>query len=352
MANPAPTGEWRTPGHLAVWSGEAGTIAFYDKYSDPDGEDGWLEFLVRWMPSGTPVLGSPVAGSQTVSGGQSTWFVGNSLFGGEFHWKHLARDVSGEASGYFGDFALFVNNPPGAPALGSPQAGAAVPTPQPVLSLTGANPDPDGDWVAWDYKVTTGAGCTGTVAASSGWLPMGATTWTPPLGALKDGQDYYWCARSTDFVGRHYGSANGPWSSARLLKIRLPKRGTQSYWPMFSRGPLSVNEATGNLFLAVPGPSFSSVAGAIGGGFSYNLFDTNASVFNAASGSAWTAGITGAPAKLVDHNLLSGDASSTRSSGWRRTALVPTTPTLRAATLTRLAPATPRSWPRPRRGSS
>jgi RHS repeat-associated protein len=306
MANPSAEGSWRSPGNGAVWNGKPGVLDFHDKYVDPDGEDGWLWFSV-WEPGIGQVLNTPVEGSYTSAGGQSTWFVGNSLESGWYVWTEWAKDVSGEQQGppFPDEWSLYVNEPPGAPTLSAPLAGATVPTPQPVLSLSGAS-DAEGDYLAWEYKVTSDAGCN-TLVTSSGWLPMGATTWTPPLGALKDGQDYYWCARATDFVGRHYGGSEGPWSAARQVKIRLPKRGLQSYWPMFSRGPVSVNEATGNLVVSVPGPSFSSAAGSIGGGFTYNLFDNRGSVFTAATGSAWSVGVDGAPAKLIDHNLLSGD---------------------------------------------
>jgi RHS repeat-associated protein len=304
MAAPFPSGEWRTPGHGAIWNGSPYVfLDFHDKYVDPDGANGWLWFSL-WWPGVGQMIGTPIRGTQAPSGGQSTWFVGNSLYSGAFQWAHWAEDITGEVGGAAGEYTLYVNNPPVTPTPIAPVAGATVATPQPVLSISGS--DPDGDYIAWEYRVTSDAGCS-TVVTSSGWLPMGSTTWTPPLGALKDGQDYYWCARATDFVGRHYGSGESGWSAARLVKIRLPKRGVQSYWPMFSRGPLSVNEATGNLVISVPGPSFSSAAGSIGGGFSFNSFDTRGSVLPAATGAAWTAAFDGAPAKLVDHNLLSGD---------------------------------------------
>ncbi len=76
---------------------------------------------------------------------------------------------------------------------------------------------------------------------------------------------------------------------------------------MFQRGPLAVNEATGNLVLGVPGPSFSSVAGTLGAGFTYNQFDSRGSIFSAATGAAWVASLPGVPTKLVDHNLLTGN---------------------------------------------
>ena len=305
MGPPAPTGEWRTPFDAAIWNGRGASVQFYDKYADPDGHDGWLWF--RLKQGGVDVSGTPAQGNLAPSGGQSTWWTSVDVNGGVYAWDHRAQDVTNEWSGYFGEFTLYVNNPAYTPTAIAPAAGATLPTPQPVLSVSGGAPwDWESDYIGREYRVTSDSGCN-TVVASSGWLPMGATTWTPPLGALKDGQDYYWCARATDFVARHYGSGESAWSSPRLLKIRLPKRGVQSYWPMFSRGPLSVNEATGNLVISVPGPGFSSAAGSIGGSFTFNSFDTRGSVFPAAAGSAWVTAFDGAPAKLVDHNLLTGD---------------------------------------------
>lgn len=305
MGPPAPTGEWRTPGDGGVWNGRGSSVQFYDKYWDPDGHDGWLWF--RLKQGGVDVSGTPAQGNLATSGGQSTWWTSVDVNGGVYAWDHRAQDVTNEWSGYFDEFTLYVNNPAYTPTPIAPATGATLPTPQPVLSVSGGPPwDWESDYIAREYRVTSDSGCN-TVVVSSGWLPMGATTWTPPLGALKDGQDYYWCARATDFVGRHYGSGESAWSSPRLLKIRLPKRGVQSYWPMFSRGPVSVNEATGNLVISVPGPSFSSAAGSIGGSFTFNSFDTRGSVFPAATDSAWVTAFDGAPAKLIDHNLLTGD---------------------------------------------
>ena len=156
--------------------------------------------------------------------------------------------------------------------------------------------------------MTPNAGCSGVPVASSGWLPNTSTAWTVPAGALRDGQDYYWCAKATDYVTRYCCTNESTWSSARLLKVRLPKLGVQSYWPMFQRGPLAVNEATGNLVVNLPGPSFASAAGTIGGGFVYNALDTRpgASSRRRLGRRGWRRS-RAAHQKLIDHNLMTGN---------------------------------------------
>jgi RHS repeat-associated protein len=125
---------------------------------------------------------------------------------------------------------------------------------------------------------------------------------------LKDGQTYYWCAYTNDWVSRNYGTNQSPMSATGGFTVHLPKMGSRSYWPMWQSGALSVNEATGNLVLSVPGPSFTTSAGTVGVGFTFNSLDTRPSALPVPSGAgAWTfAEDSGAPAKLIDHSVLTG----------------------------------------------
>jgi RHS repeat-associated protein len=53
--------------------------------------------------------------------------------------------------------------------------------------------------------------------------------------------------------------------------------GAREYWPMWSHGPLAVNEATGNLVLSVPTPSYPTAVGSLGFSLSYNAQTSQAS---------------------------------------------------------------------------
>jgi len=157
--------------------------------------------------------------------------------------------------------------------------------------------------------VSASSGCQGDVI-DTGWL-LGASSFTIPSGALQDGHDYYWCVQARDFVTKTPTTPNDPnasyWSDVSKLSVRLPKLGLRDYWPIWSAGPLSVNEATGNLILSLPGPSYPTAAGALAASVTYNLLDTRASVFTTNGVGAWTLGFD-APARLVDHSGLTGDA--------------------------------------------
>jgi YD repeat-containing protein len=82
-----------------------------------------------------------------------------------------------------------------------------------------------------------------------------------------------------------------------------PTLGAQSQYPMWSNGPLAVNEATGNLVLSAPSPSFPTAVGALTLPITYNsLYTATPGPF----GAGWTAGPT---SWLIDHASL-GDSAS------------------------------------------
>jgi YD repeat-containing protein len=154
-----------------------------------------------------------------------------------------------------------------------------------VNALSGSGP--------YDYAIELSDSDTfvKTVAAS-GWQTS-TTTWTVPSGAeLKDGKSYYWRARA------RYTGATTLWSKPRSLQIKVKRLGLNDAWPMWKAGPLAVNEATGNLVLSLPGPSYASVADGFSVGATYNSLDST----DNGLGAGWTldAG-RGAPVKLWDH---------------------------------------------------
>jgi RHS repeat-associated protein len=138
------------------------------------------------------------------------------------------------------------------------------------------------------------------VLASSGWQPDTPLWTVQPTQPLEDGKSYYWRGR-----GRYPDGTTTRWSDARSLTIKVKRLGLRDSWPIWNTGPLSVNEATGNLNLSVPNPSYPSVAGPLALAVTYNSLDT----LDNGLGAGWTIapGGGGAPVKLVDHNLFTND---------------------------------------------
>ena len=104
----------------------------------------------------------------------------------------------------------------------------------------------------------------------------------------------------------HYGGLTSAWSECRQFSVQVPKLGLRGDWPIWSRGPLAVNEANGNLVVVpLPGPSYTTAAGTISANLTFNALDPSTTTFSGAPG--WTLGIgDGTPAKLIDHNALTG----------------------------------------------
>jgi len=189
------------------------------------------------------------------------------------------------------------NRRPGVPTLETPIQGAALDTALPVLRATAT--DPENDPLDYWFQVASDSSFQ-TIVASSDWIAT-TNTFTVPPGALKDGSTYYWRVKARD------GFQESAWSASRSFSIRLKKLGIRDYWPMWSHGPLAVNESNGNLVLLLPGPSYPYGTNTMSASVSYN---SQASTTDQGLGARWTldtGGDASPPTKLVDHNLLSGD---------------------------------------------
>ncbi len=293
------------PPDLAVIAGTQ-PQAFYMKFSDPDGNSGFITYTIK-NASGQVV--QTLTGNTVGSGADSIAYIQTDITAtGNYTWTAVATDSNGASSGTSATIGFSVNRPPNQPTLVSPVGTALapsdVPSTTPVLSASAT--DPEGDPLGFQFQVTSDSGCTSVVASSgSEFLPL-TSTWTVSAGVLRDGGTYYWCARAQDYAFRDAGSAISPWSAVGGFRVRLPKLGLRDYWPIWSRGPLAVNEASGNLILSLPGPSYPSGAGALSASLTYNLKETR----NISSlGTGWTlAAGDDPPAKLIDHNLLTGDS--------------------------------------------
>jgi len=275
-----------------------GSKPFYMKFSDPDGESGFITYTIR---NSSNVVVQTAVGQTVGSGADSIAYTSTPLASGDYSWTAVATDVRGATSGTSGVVDFSVNQHPGAPTLGTPASATVVPSVNPVLAInTSTNPDPEQDQLAYFFKIAKNSDCSTNVVATSGWLP-GTSTWTVPSGALLDGQDYWWCAKAADYWQRVSSSTSeGPFSAAWQVKIRLPKLGLRDYWPLWSRGPLAVNQATGNLVLSLPGPSIPTAAGTLAASLTYNALDARPAPAGLPAG--WTLAVGEDPPRLIDHS--------------------------------------------------
>jgi RHS repeat-associated protein len=185
---------------------------------------------------------------------------------------------------------------PSAPSLESPLDSVNVPTAQPVLKATAT--DPERRSLSYRFQVAVDAAFA-NVVDDSGFLP-GTNTYAVAPGALAQGATYFWRAAASD------GSSLSAWSKARRFTVRLEFLGARDYLAMWTLGPLSVNQATGNALLALPGPSYATAAGSMGVSLVWNSLATA----DKGLGRGWTlTGLSfGNPERLVDHSVLAGAA--------------------------------------------
>jgi RHS repeat-associated protein len=187
-----------------------------------------------------------------------------------------------------------------------------VPTVNPTLEVSSTATEP----ISYQFQVATDSGFT-NIVCQSGWLPTTAS-WTLPDACVKNdptldptvgnggpGGLWYWRAQAED--------ADGPsqWSNTQNFKVYVPMLGDGSWRAMWPHGPIEVNLATGNLVVAAPGPSFSSVGGSLGVSFTYNSDDSSTNGL----GPGWQVnaiptgpGLNSTPSAIVDHQNLSGSS--------------------------------------------
>ncbi len=196
----------------------------------------------------------------------------------------------------------------------SPQPAALVTSPTPVLTATSSDPDPN-EGSFFEFRVSASSACApnagGTLVSASpplgsAWTASGQRSmWAPPSGLLKDGVTYWWCVRSGDPQITSGEDGNARWSAPQSFTVKVPGLGVQSQWPMLQRGPLAVNEATGNLVVALPAPSYPTGIGDLSMSVTYNTLDARSDLFGL--GARWILGtLGGVPARLFDHNLYPG----------------------------------------------
>ena len=158
-------------------------------------------------------------------------------------------------------FTITYNRPPAAATPDKPANGATVFSPTPTLSVNPAA-DPDGDTVYYYFRVSTAAAENGLRVAESGWITQ--TSYTLPVGALRDGETYWWRTYTWDTITPPV-APGFDWS----INVRL-RAGQSPAQPYDSIGPVKVNLATGNLQTGASSAQFPSVGGPMGVSFAYN----------------------------------------------------------------------------------
>lgn len=277
-------------------SPSGGTIApgpatLKGRFYDRDGGNGYVAFEVRKKSDNSLVASSgnkgPVASNTVVS------WTPTLTSGIRYTWRARAYDGT-DYSNWTAARDLTIDAAP-TTTLDTPTHTARVPTVLPVLKAAATDADAaQGDGpVAYQFQVADNSAFTG--ATSSGWLPQTANFTVPP-GVFEDGKTYYWRAQAKDSFGQA-----GAFTSARSFDVRVPKLGQGSAWPMWSHGPVSVNQATGNLVLQAPAPSYPTLAGSLSATLSYNSLDTADSGLGAGWRLAAGPDPDGTPARLVDH---------------------------------------------------
>ncbi len=305
-----------------VSPGAPAGVAFTAKYTDPQSDPGYFDWEIdRWDGafveggggSGDP--GCPFSDPEEIGNGcWGRFFPNTSMNAGNYFWFVNPSDIWGYGvlDGHeLGPLSFSVRETPTVPTATSPASGQIVPTVRPVLVATATDAESDPIYyrvqIASDANFTSGTG--GSLVGDFSNLTSSSFTvppaWADPLDgaksqSLKDGRTYYWRATASDGDG----PANG-WSAARSFIVRLAKLGTNSAWPMWNSGPLAINEATGNLVLSVPAPSFPTAAGTLAAAITYNSLDTTSHGL----GQGWTIGSAVDPVKLIDHSRIAADGS-------------------------------------------
>ena len=281
--------------------GDPGFWADYDDFCDED--SGTLTFDYQfWNPA---TSSWEEIESDSVSVGdhtEGTNWPSTYLSGGEWQWDVTAtNDEMGSSD--WGWQTLEIEDTPYTPTLAAPSSGETVPDPRATLTASAENGSGDTTYYHFQIATSSGACSSGTgLYGDFAWVATGSLPltggWPDPASssitnALEPDQTYYWRAQAAN------GWGAGTWSGCSSFSVAAaPDLGSDSAWPMWSSGPLAVNEANGNLVLSVPTPSFPTAAGTLGVSIAYNSRGTGA---NEGLGPNWVVGVDGAE-ELIDEN--------------------------------------------------
>ncbi|HYH75135.1 MAG TPA: PA14 domain-containing protein, partial [Candidatus Saccharimonadales bacterium] len=149
----------------------------------------------------------------------------------------------------------WADQPPPKPELVYPADKKVISELQPILSINPVT-DPDGDPVKYDFFLMSSP--TDVIAQTN----TADTHWTIPEGLLKDGVTYYWSANASHGHSPSFGTIN-----SFKVDLRRGKSSTQTYDTV---GPVSIDQATGNLSTSVSSHSLKALGGDIGVSLDYN----------------------------------------------------------------------------------
>jgi len=265
------------------------TPTFSATFSDPLNESGTVYYVVVTDP-GNQVVTSGF-GNLVASGSTSSWTITTALSDGQSYcYSAQGENTDGFFSSAAGAcFTVDLGVP--APTLSSPGNAATLASVTPVLSASDSDTAP----LYWEFQVARDSGFATLLEDS--WAPT-TNTFTVPPGDLQDGGTAYWRVRVEDGSG-----LESAWSSTFSFTVQLQKLGLRGYWPIWSHGPLAVNQANGNLVVSVPTPSYPTAVGSLGFSLTYNSQSTTSSP---GLGTGWTLvpgdGSMTPPVKLIDHN--------------------------------------------------
>lgn len=151
-----------------------------------------------------------------------------------------------------------------------------------------------GSGMSYEFQVASDSGFSNVVVDSG--ARTATNTYSPAPGTLANGQTYYW----------RWKTGTGSWSNERSFSLSQSHLGNDGS-PLWSHGPLSVNEVSGNLLVSLPGPQYPTAVGTMGASVSYNSQQTS----DQGLGAGWlldSGGAADSPTELLDHNLLTGTA--------------------------------------------
>lgn len=176
----------------------------------------------------------------------------------------------------------------------SPADAAVVKKLTPTLSVAG----PTGPTTSYQFQVASDPGFTQNVRTSPLTL---STSFGVPVGWFANGQTYYWRARIVN------GALISAWTATRSLSTALPLLGTDDAYAMWQGDGASVNLANGNLVVALPGPSYPTATNRMSASLTYNSRDAANQGFGPGISLTMGGDAGPVPAKLIDHNLMTGD---------------------------------------------
>lgn len=245
--------------------------------TDPDGDA--LSYQFYWCSDSGCTTKNYFSGTPTVAGGtvsQTVTFPSNA-YGQTLYWGVRVTDNLTPAVFSASRSIAFTNAAPTA-TLTSPVNGAlivlaaGVSGQPPTLSAQVA--DSDDLTVNYRFELTPASG-SGVVAASP-WasvtqsaLGAGAAVSFQIPAWLDTKGSYNWVVKVSD--------TNGAAGSSSVFSLKAQSRlGADAVSPMQPVGPVSVNLATGNVFVAAgSGKSVATVGGPLSVGFAYNSQDTS-----------------------------------------------------------------------------